>query len=329
MVRAAVSTVPVPAMPDPDVSLIRMYLRVRIDSRSCEYYDTTMNRIAFLTMDSLERFVSYDALVEEKLEALGVKVDNVPWRSRTVNWDDYEMVIIRSPWDYQQAADEFMTVLEAIDASTAVLWNPIDVVRWNVRKTYLQELDDRGITIVPTRFVQSPTDTQIRGMFKVFETDQIVIKPAVGANADETFWLRPDSSASDLQQIELLYSGRLALVQPFIPSVVEYGETSLIFFDGEHSHSVLKTPKAGDFRVQEEHGSHIQPITPDPSLIEFSRRALQPVPRRTLYSRVDLVELPNGQPAVMELELIEPSLYLSYDADSAARFADAIQRFRA
>ena len=288
-----------------------------------------MSRIAFLTMDSLEDFVSYDALVSDCLESRGIKVDNVSWRSPTVNWNDYDMVIIRSPWDYQQAADEFMTVMEAIDASSAVLWNPIDVVRWNVRKTYLQELHDCGITIVPTQFVQSPTDSQIRGMFEVFETDQIIIKPVVGANANDTFWLRPDSSASDLQQIELLYSGRLALLQPFIPSVIEYGETSLIFFDGEHSHSVLKTPKAGDFRVQEEHGSRIQWIAPDSALIEFSRRALAPIPQRTLYSRVDLVNLPNGQPAVMELELIEPSLYLCYDADSAARFADAIQRFRA
>ena len=109
----------------------------------------TMKPLAFLTMDSLDDFVSYDALVADCLKARGVKVDNVSWRSRTVKWDDYEMVIIRSPWDYQQAADEFMTVLGAIDASTAVLLNPIDVVRWNVRKTYLQELHDRGITIVP------------------------------------------------------------------------------------------------------------------------------------------------------------------------------------
>jgi hypothetical protein len=280
-------------------------------------------------MDSLDDFVSYDALVADCLAARGVEVDNVSWRSRTVNWDDYDMVIIRSPWDYQQAADEFMSVLEAIDASTAALWNPIDVVRWNLRKTYLQELHDRGITIVPTEFVQSPTESQIRGMFEVFESDQIVIKPVVGANANDTFWLRPDSSTSDLQQIELLYSGRLALLQPFIPDVIEYGETSLVFFDGEHSHSVLKTPKAGDFRVQEEHGSRIQSIVPDPALIEFSRRALAAIPQRILYGRVDLVNLPNGQPAVMELELIEPSLYLVYDADSAERFADAIQRFRA
>ena len=288
-----------------------------------------MKPLAFLTMDSLDDFVSYDALVTDCLTARGIVVNNVSWRSRTVIWDDYEMVIIRSPWDYQQSPDEFITVLEAIEASAAELWNPIEVVRWNIRKTYLQELDDRGITIVPTQFVQSPTQSQIRGMFEVFESDQIVIKPVVGANANDTFWLRPDSSDSELKQIESLYAGNLALLQPFIPSVITYGETSLVFFDGQYSHSVLKTPKAGDFRVQEEHGSRICSIPPDPALIAFARRALEPVPQHTLYGRVDLVELPNGQPAVMELELIEPSLYLACDADSSVRFADAIQRFRA
>jgi len=288
-----------------------------------------MSRIAFLTMDSLDGFVSYDALVSDCLAVRGITVEDVSWRNGWANWDDYEMVIIRSPWDYQHSVHEFMTVLENIDASSAVLWNPIDVVRWNVRKTYLQQLHDQGVVIVPSRFVTSPTELQIRGMFAAFGSDQIVIKPVVGANANDTFWLRSDSSADLLQQIETLYRRRLALLQPFIRSVVEYGETSHIFFDGQHSHSVLKTPKAGDFRVQEEHGSRIESLQPDLGLIECAKRALEPVPQQTLYSRVDLVELSNGQQAVMELELIEPSLYLSYDADSAERFADAIQRFRA
>lgn len=288
-----------------------------------------MSRIAFLTMDSLDGFISYDSLVADILADRGIIVENVSWRSSTANWDDYDVVIIRSPWDYQHSVDGFMAVLERIDASNAVLWNPLDVVRWNVRKTYLQQLQDQGIAIVPTQFVQSPSELGIRGMFEVFESDQIVIKPVVGANANDTFWLRPDLSSNLLQQIEVLYRGRLALLQPFIQSVVEYGETSHIFFDGQHSHSVLKTPKVGDFRVQEEHGSRIQPLQPDASLIKCATGALVPVPQHTLYGRVDLVELSNGQQAVMELELIEPSLYLSYDPDSAERFADAIQRFSA
>lgn len=287
-----------------------------------------MKPIAFLTMDSLDDFVSYDSLVADCLALRGMTVKNVSWRDRTVRWDDFETVIIRSPWDYQHAVDEFLSVLQDIDSSEAKLWNSIDVVRWNIRKTYLQELQNRGTTIVPTQFVQTPTALQIQGMFDVLQTDQIVIKPVVGAGAEHTFWLRIDSSADELQQVELIYANRVALMQPFIASVSEYGETSLMFFDGQYSHSVLKTPKPGDFRVQEEHGSRLQAVSVDPLRIEFAQESLKLAPQRTLYGRVDLVELPNGDPAVMELELIEPSLYLSYDPDAAAKFADAILRFR-
>ena len=123
-----------------------------------------MSRIAFLTMDSLDGFISYDNLVADILADRGIIVENVSWRSSTANWDDYDMVIIRSPWDYQHSVDEFMAVLERIEASNAVLWNPIDVVRWNVRKTYLRQLLDQGIAIVPTQFLPSPSESVMRGM---------------------------------------------------------------------------------------------------------------------------------------------------------------------
>lgn len=285
-----------------------------------------MPRIAFLTMDDLSGFVSYDEAVSDCLRVVGVDVEDVSWRSATVDWSDFELVVIRSPWDYQSAVDEFLAVLEHIEASSSTLLNPLDIVQWNVRKTYLQQLEERGVTIVPTRFVENPSRQQIIDAFDEFESDQIVIKPVVGANADDTFWLRRDSITAQVPPLSSLYAGRLALLQPFIPSVIEYGETSLIFFDGQYSHSVLKTPKAGDFRVQEEHGSRILSVTPDAATIDFAANALQQVPQQTLYARVDLVNLPGDEPAVMEIELIEPSLYLTFDEHSPDRFAAAIQR---
>lgn len=114
------------------------------------------------------------------------------------------------------------------------------------------------------------------------------------------------------------------LAQPFVKSVTTSGEISLIFFAGEYSHSVLKTPKPGDFRVQEEHGGQIQSFEPDREIIEFAIRTLRSVPGDTLYARVDVVLLSNDQPALMEVELIEPSLYLSYNRQSPKRFADVI-----
>ena len=284
-----------------------------------------MSRIAFLTMDSLDGFVSYDYLVRDILRQRGLRVDEVSWKNPHADWDQYDLVVIRSPWDYQQSCSQFLDVLALIDASRANLQNPLKVVRWNVEKTYLRDLQDSGVTIVPTAWLQSPRVADLTNLFQQLKADQVVVKPFIGAGATDTFWLNVDSSPELLQSIEVLYQGRLALAQPFIENVLSYGEISLTFFGGEYSHTVLKTPKSGDFRVQEEHGGIIQPIDPDPEVIAFARRSLAAVQSDLLYARVDLVFLENQQPAIMELELIEPSLYLSYDDESPRRFADAIQ----
>ena len=252
-------------------------------------------------------------------------MDEVSWRDPRADWDQYELVVIRSPWDYQQSCSQFLDVLALIDASRANLQNPLKVVRWNVEKTYLRDLQDSGVTIVPTAWLQSPQVADLTNLFQQLKADQVVVKPFIGAGATDTFWLNSNSSLELLQSIETLYQGRLALAQPFIESVLSYGEISLTFFGGEYSHTVLKTPKSGDFRVQEEHGGIIQPIDPGPEVIAFARRSLAAVQSDLLYARVDLVFLENQQPAIMELELIEPSLYLSYDDESPKRFAGAVE----
>lgn len=284
-----------------------------------------MSRIAFLTMDSLEGFVSYDYLVRDILRQRGLRVDEISWRDPNADWDAYDLVVIRSPWDYQQSCSQFLDVLARIDASRANLQNPLTVVRWNVEKTYLRDLQDSGVTIVPTAWLQSPKVADLTNLFQQLKADQVVVKPFIGAGATDTFWLNSDSSLELLQSIETLYQGRLALAQPFIESVLSYGEISLTFFGGTYSHTVLKTPKSGDFRVQEEHGGIIQRIDPAPDVVSFARRSLAAVQSDLLYARVDLVFLENQQPAIMELELIEPSLYLTYDDKSPQRFADAIE----
>lgn len=283
-----------------------------------------MASIAFLTMDSLDGFVSYDGLVRDILRERSFRVDEISWRAADAHWDQYDLVVIRSPWDYQQACDEFLGVLARIEASTARLENSLDIVRWNIQKTYLRQLEESGVTIVPTHWVENPSMSQLQQLFEQLGSDDIVIKPVVGANADDAFWLKPDSSVEIFRAAEYTFRNRLMLAQPFVKSVTTSGEISLIFFAGEYSHSVLKTPKPGDFRVQEEHGGQIQSFEPDREIIEFAIRTLRNVPGDTLFARVDVVLLSNNQPALMEVELIEPSLYLTYNRQSPKRFADVI-----
>jgi glutathione synthase/RimK-type ligase-like ATP-grasp enzyme len=284
-----------------------------------------MSRIAFLTMDSLADFVSYDQLVLDLLRESGVFVDEVSWRSRSVCWDDYELVVIRSPWDYQQDAEAFLQVLENIERSRATLLNPLSIVRWNIRKHYLRELEQQGISIVPTIWLESPQVSELHDAFEQLGCDELVGKPLVGANADHAHRLSRSSQEAALVEAAAAWAQTTALVQPFVPSIQSEGELSLIWFEGQFSHAVRKVPKAGDFRVQEEHGGNISRCDPPPDVLQLAADCHRVLAERLLYSRVDIVRLPNGRPAVMEMELIEPSLYLAFDAAAPQIFARSIR----
>lgn len=282
-----------------------------------------MKQCAFLSMDDLSAFVHYDYLLEEPLARLGWEVTEVPWRDAGADWNRFELVVIRTPWDYQDDPGLFLEVLERIDASSARLENALELVRWNIDKRYLRDLAERGLPVVPTRW-GGPDDTPGRealdGCFEAFGSREIVLKPAVSANADDTFRLDRGRADAQAPELEELFRGRAWMVQPFMEGVVEEGEFSLIYFGDTYSHTLLKTPEANDFRVQEEHGGRLRSVEPEPALRSVADAvvaSLQPAP---LYSRVDLVRSDRGF-ELMELELIEPSLYFNMDPDSPERFA--------
>jgi hypothetical protein len=284
-----------------------------------------MGQIAFLTMDNMEGFFAYDYLAIEPLARRGWRVEEVPWR-RPVDWSDYALVVIRSPWDYQQDWESFLDVLTHIDRSSACLQNSLQTVRWNIHKSYLRDLEQRGVPIVPTLWLDHLAEEELEEAFFEFNTPHIVVKPTVGANADDTFWIsRADGDAGRARALSV-FAHRELMAQPFVDSIVETGEFSLFFFAGEYSHAILKTPKRNDFRVQEEHGGVIVAIEPDDELAWAATHVMRALDEMPLYARVDLVRLPNGPLALIELELIEPSLYLSYDPGAPERFAQAIDR---
>ncbi len=288
-----------------------------------------MPACAFLTMDDADAFVVYDRDAVAPLAALGWTVEEVPWR-RDANWDAFDVVVVRSPWDYQDAPDDFFRVLEAVDRSSARLENPLSVMRWNLRKTYLRDLDAAGVPIVPTVWADGLTTAALADAVR--QWGEVVAKPQVSANADGTFRLADDHEAWG-EAVSTL-ADRPVMVQPFLQSVVEEGEWSTFALGGEVSHAILKTPAAGDFRVQEEHGGTIRTVEPSEELLALTSAALAavPWPDPLLYARVDAVRLPDGVPggvadgslAIIELELIEPSLYFPYGPGSAERFARAL-----
>ena len=287
---------------------------------------TIMKKCAVLTMDNLENFGSYDHLLIQPMKNLNWHVDFISWRKENIDWDMYLSVIIRSPWDYQDDPQAFLQVLSDIENSSARLLNSLNIVKWNINKKYLQELEEKGIEIVPTYWLENFNYQLIQDYFLMFNTNQIVIKPTISANADNTFWLKKESYNSDKSLLEKCLTNKQLMVQPFIPAVVEEGEYSLFYFADQYSHCILKTPKSGDFRVQEEHGSSIKAVEPSQKLLDAGFAAVKAIPEKVLYARVDLVEF-MGSYKVMEVELIEPSLYFNYDELSPERFAMAFDKW--
>lgn len=300
-----------------------------------------VRRCAFLTMDSTEGW-SIDAdLGIAPLEARNWTVDWVPWRTPDVAWDRYDAVYIGVPWDYPQDVDGFLRVLERIDRSRAVLINDLSLVRWSLAKTYLRDLERRGADIVPSLWYERMPRGELASWFERLETRRLIVKPVVSTNATDTFLLTEDAADASMGDHgrttqdarageELLlqtFRDRAFVVQPFIDNIRTEGEYSLFYFGDEFSHAIRKLPKRGDFRVQEEHGADVRAIEPEPAMIASADRVLRLVEPKPVYARIDFVRGADGRFLLMELELIEPSMYLRMDPAAPERFAAAIDRY--
>ncbi|HVR38586.1 MAG TPA: hypothetical protein VMU84_05785 [Thermoanaerobaculia bacterium] len=278
-----------------------------------------MLNVALVTWSGLPSLTEDDRLVRAALEHRGARVTATVWDDPSVDWSRFDRVVLRSTWDYHRNAERF---LGWIDALPVPLQNPAPLVRWNSHKKYLSELGARGVNVVPTLFRSAAAEPPLfdPGYESGGSATALlnVIKPAISATAYRTKRVHRD----DLER-ELATFDCDVLVQPFIPEVVERGEWSLIFFDGEYSHTVLKRAKEGDFRVQNDFGGTVTVLAPPRTLIEQARAILEAIDETPVYARVDGVEI-DGNLMLMELELIEPVLFLGTHEPAADRFAEAI-----
>lgn len=278
-----------------------------------------MRQCCFLSMDSLAGYVSDDELAIGPLRDLGWNVETVSWRDKAVDWNDFEAIVIRTPWDYQREPEAFLEVLREIDRSKARLENSLRIVEWNLSKLYLRDLEKAKIKIVPTVWGNEKIDERLfENWLKHFGTNEIVIKPTVSATAEFTY--RLENFATELTEI---FAAREFMVQPFMPNIVSEGEFSLFYFGGRYSHTILKTPKPRDFRVQEEHGGIIRAAQPGEKLLKTAHEVFEFIKPQPLYARIDFVRDAAGDFALMELELIEPALYFRMDENAPRRFARA------
>lgn len=261
----------------------------------------------------------------------------VVWDDAAVDWARFDAVVVRSTWDYFARRDEFLAWARQVEAATR-LFNPLAVLEWNSDKCYLADLDRAGVPIVPTVFLEPGDAAALPG---IDGAPDLIVKPAVSAGSNDTARYRPsERGAAEAHLARLLASDRTVMVQPYQAAVDEHGETALVFFDGEFSHAVRKgaifagdpegpagPAMVGGLFAREDIAPR-QPSAAERRVADATLAAL-PLPgvrQPLLYARVDLVPLADGTPAVLELELCEPSVFLDHSLGSAERFAAAIVR---
>ena len=283
-------------------------------------------RLALITYSGLPHGAESEQLMLPHLAAAGVETEIVDWRSTGCDFRQFDLIVLRSCWDYHLRTAEFIDWLQLTARAVPVL-NPIETVLWNHNKFYLREVEALGIEMAPTIFVSADAAIAAADRLQIESWPKIVVKPAVSASAHKT-WLM-DGAALPMQA-ELAaqqMDGEAFLIQQFIPEIETQGEISFIYIDGAYSHAVLKRPTDGDFRVQQEHGGSAELFHPSAALLDQANRiaATMPQVRDSLYCRIDAV-VRDGRLVLMELELIEPELFLGLAEGAAKRFADAIAR---
>jgi len=276
-------------------------------------------RIAFLTCSRQPALYVDDHAARAALEARGVAV--VPWV-----WDGPEVgpvdaAVVRSCWDYHEKLDAFLAFVFGLEARGVRLYNPAATVRWNVDKGYLRDLAARGATIPKTAWLAAGAGVRLAAVLDEHGLDEVVVKPRVSLSAVDTFRASRATAASLEGAFASLSLRKALLVQEFVPEIAR-GETSLVYLGGRYSHAVRKTPAAGDFRVQSDHGGTLERVEPPAAWIAETGRVLGALPE-LLYARADVVESDRGL-AWMELEAVDAELFFQRDDGAAARFAEAL-----
>jgi glutathione synthase/RimK-type ligase-like ATP-grasp enzyme len=278
-------------------------------------------RVALVTCASIRELTDDDRPLLGELWRLGIQAEPAVWDDPSVDWKRFDAAVIRSTWDYHLSPAAFLAWLSRHESMGGALWNPAPVVRENADKSYLKVLEAAGVPVVPTAWIARGENANLEALLASRGWTDAVLKPAVSAGAFRTCRIKPGEGQAELD--EILAHGD-AMLQPYLPEIAAEGEWSFVFLGGEFSHAVLKSPRAGDFRVQEEHGGRAARREPPRELLEQAREALIAGPRPCLYARVDGVRR-GSELIVIELELIEPSLYLSHAPGAARRFAEAIK----
>ena len=282
-----------------------------------------MKRCALLTCENLEDYVADETHLEMALKEADWQYEWVQWKDTAVDWNSYDCAIVRTTWDYTKDVKLFLENLKKIDQSSCQLFNDYSLILWNSDKIYLKELSELDLPVIPTLWKVYTGISQVKEAFATLEVEKLVIKPRISAGAINTFLISKEDLASYQEELKVLV-GEDIMIQPFLKQVKEEGEYSAHFFNGSLSHVVLKKPKSGDFRSQEEFGSDVKLVELSEEQFSFCQLVLSKIKKPWLFARVDFIKNQNGEASLIELELIEPALYFRYKEGSAAKLVEEL-----
>ncbi len=279
-----------------------------------------MTRIALLTPAADSPYADFWPRYFERyaaaLATAGLVAEPLPWTR--AGETDAEVVMPLLTWGYHLETERWFGMLDALAASGVRTLNSAAMLRWNTAKTYLADLEDADVPVVPTIFADRATCKTVEEARELLGGGELVIKPQISGGSHETIRLAPGAA------LENGPTGP-AMIQPFLPSVSGEGELSMLHFGGVFSHAVGKVARAGDFRVQPQFGSTIGPATPSDEAMDVAAAVFAALDETPVYARVDLIRHLDGSLRVMELEAIEPDLFFEHCPEAAARFAAAVK----
>ncbi|WP_237587042.1 ATP-grasp domain-containing protein [Pontibacter russatus] len=287
----------------------------------------TMQQIALITYASTGNYTGISEEENSRLYGLltekGLNISFQIWDDPAVDWSRFDLIILKSPWDYFDKIAAFYAWLDKLERLGVRVLNPLKTVRWNADKRYLLDLQQQGVNVVRTIWLEKGSAFDPTNAFAQLGTEKIIVKPAVSGGAKNTFALTRSEAAARAGYINGLLQQESFLVQPFVEEVKTEGEWSFLFFNGIYSHAVLKTPGAGDFRVQHFFGGTVHTPVPPAALLAAAQTIVDRHAQGCLYARVDGVEQ-NGELALMELELIEPFLFMATSEGAFERYSQAL-----
>lgn len=272
--------------------------------------------------------VASEAPLHEALRRRGATFACPAWEDPRVDWSAFDAVLIRMTWTYHHHPERFRAWLDRIAEQVPVFNDPA-IVRWNMRKHYLRDLEAAGVPIAPTVWLEQGDAVDLAGVLAERGWDEAFAKPVVGATASDTCRMRtPSERAQGQRFLDEQLARQAMFLQPYLRRVETEGELSLMVVEGEVTHAVRKRPVPGDYRVQDDFGATDEPTPVEPALADLAHRAMAAVPGGVtpLYGRVDFLHLDDGSPVLNELELIEPMFFMHHEPRCGELLAEGLLR---